>query len=87
MSFPDDRSVNFPSREGTLNFYDDPTHIYLPDLKEIINCLSENGMSVVKVKKGYRPFYYRFIGGGVELLSRKRGKVLPGTWAYWGVKR
>ena len=27
MAFPCEESITFPSREGTLNFYDDPTHV------------------------------------------------------------
>ena len=84
MSFPNSDSVNFPSRKGTLNFYDDPTHIYVPDMDATIRILEDEGMMIVKAIKGYKPLYYRFMGGVTEHQSKKRKQIMRGTWAYWG---
>ena len=36
IAFPSVRSLSLPhSVDETLNFYDDPTHVYLPDVGEI----------------------------------------------------
>ncbi len=63
MSFPNSDSVDFPHREGTLNFYDDPTHIYIPDMELIINILKNEGVKIIMEKKGYKPVYYCILGG------------------------
>lgn len=41
-------------------------------------------MKILFSKKGYKPFYYFIMGGGMELFSRRKGKVLKGTWDFWG---
>ena len=84
LAFPSEESVNFPSREGTLNFYDDPTHIWLPNYKKMIQLLKKNGMKIIFARKQYKPLYIWLWGGITERKSRKLGKVLRGTWAWWG---
>lgn len=37
---PSPKSVNFPSKKGTLNFYDDPTHVRIYSTESIISTLS-----------------------------------------------
>lgn len=69
MSFPNSDSVDFPHREGTLNFYDDPTHIYIPDMEQIINILKCEGMKIIMEKKAYKPMYYWIWGGGNGTLK------------------
>lgn len=84
LSFPQERTTEFPSRGGTLNFYDDPTHIYMPDHKEILGILKKNGMEILFDKVGYKPFYYWVIGGVLEPISRLKNQILPGTYSFWG---
>ncbi len=84
MSFPGERSINFPHREGTLNFYDDPTHVYLPNYNDVLKLLKNNGLEIRVAKKQYRPIYYFLLGCMTEYLSRRRKKVMHGTWAFWG---
>jgi len=84
MAFPCEESINFPHREGTLNFYDDETHIEVPKFQKIIDQLKENGMEIRFAKKHYRPLYYYMLGGFLEPMSKKRKKVMRGTWAFWG---
>lgn len=84
LSFPGERSINFPHREGTLNFYDDPTHVYLPNYNDVLKLLKNNGLEIRVAKKQYRPIYYFLLGCMTEYLSRRRKKVMHGTWAFWG---
>ncbi len=63
FSFPNSDSVYFPHRKGTLNFYDDNTHVYVPDMDKILGILKEEGMEIIKAVKGYRPPYYVLWGG------------------------
>ena len=72
MSFPNSDSVDFPHREGTLNFYDDPTHIYIPDMELIINILKNEGVKIIMEKKGYKPVYYCILGGGNGTLKQNK---------------
>ena len=47
IAFPSLRSLSLPSGEGTLQFCDDPTHIYVPGIREICNVLLANGVKVL----------------------------------------
>jgi 2-polyprenyl-3-methyl-5-hydroxy-6-metoxy-1,4-benzoquinol methylase len=47
IAFPSLRSLSLPSAEGTLQFCDDPTHVYVPDIREISNILLANGVRVI----------------------------------------
>lgn len=84
LSFPNSDSVNFPHRQGTLNFYDDSTHIYLPDFNKIQQVLQDQEFTIIKAIKSYKPVYYWFWGGVSEIFSRRQKKILRGTWAFWG---
>lgn len=64
FAFPSEDSVNFPKREGTLNFYDDNTHIFLPRYKEMVRNLQNNGLYIEYSKRKYQPFGMRIMGGG-----------------------
>ena len=37
MAFPSEHSTKLLSRGGTLNFYDDPTHVYVPEFDWILS--------------------------------------------------
>lgn len=63
FSFPSEDSINFPKREGTLNFYDDDTHIFLPRYEDMIEKLQNNGLEILFSRKKYRPFMLRILGG------------------------
>jgi SAM-dependent methyltransferase len=47
LEFPSLRSLSLPSMEGTMQFCDDPTHIYLPDPYVLTNVLLRNGVKVL----------------------------------------
>lgn len=47
IAFPSERSLALPSAEGTLQFCDDPTHVYLPSVREVANWLLQRDVAVV----------------------------------------
>lgn len=85
MSFPTETSVDFPSRNGTLNYFDDETHQYRPpDFEKILQILSEKGFSVIYRCRNYSPTLLYFIGMLLEPISKFLGKKMTGTWEYYG---
>lgn len=82
MAFPSERSVNFPSRKGTLNFYDDKSHIYLPEFDKIVNAIKESGFEIVYKSPSYRPLGMRLIGMIKDCFVRDY--VTQSTWAHYG---
>lgn len=84
LAFPTEKSVNFPSRKGTLNYFDDTTHKENPpDFNKIIKTLNENDIKIIFASSSYKPFILYSIGFLLEHLSMKR-KTTPFTWAYYG---
>jgi 2-polyprenyl-3-methyl-5-hydroxy-6-metoxy-1,4-benzoquinol methylase len=51
LSFPSEQSIFFPSAKGTLNFYDDSTHIWIPSIREILNFLSAKSILPIHITK------------------------------------
>jgi 2-polyprenyl-3-methyl-5-hydroxy-6-metoxy-1,4-benzoquinol methylase len=47
IAFPSLRSLSLPSAEGTLQFCDDPTHVYVPSIREVSNVLIASGVKVL----------------------------------------
>lgn len=86
MAFPCEKSVNFPGRKGTLNFYDDDTHKNIIKYDEIIDLVKTNGLSIDFTAKQYKPILLAFLGLLLEPISIIRKKVMPlgSTWALWG---
>lgn len=85
LSFPSESSVNFPSRKGCLNYYDDPTHkSYPPKFEHTINTIVEHGLTIEYSEQSYSPIFLKLIGFFFEPLSRIMRKNMPGTWEYFG---
>ena len=85
MAFPSEESVNFPrGYEGCLNFYDDHTHLKVPDWKLILQVLQENDMIIEFACKNYQPEIMRLMGENNLEKSKGIKKVLPGVWEYYG---
>lgn len=85
LSFPSEYSVNFPSRSGTLNYYDDPTHIDKPpEFKKMIEILKQNQIKIEFKSKRYRPLFLFLIGFIADLVCviSKKGSI--GVWEKWG---
>ncbi|HEV8284730.1 MAG TPA: methyltransferase domain-containing protein [Chitinophagaceae bacterium] len=47
IEYPGEKSVKLPSMNGTLNFYDDPTHVRLYSIKEISGVLKNNNCIIL----------------------------------------
>jgi ubiquinone/menaquinone biosynthesis C-methylase UbiE len=85
LSFPSELSIYFPSRKGTLNYYDDSTHKGKPpDFTGIIQILNKNNMKIIFSCKSYKPFFTHKIGFLFEWKSKQDREVKRWTWAYWG---
>lgn len=86
LAVPCEDSAKFPNREGTLNFYDDPTHINLFKYNELLKKLknANNKMQIVYKRKRFFPIIDAFIGLCIEPISRIRNKVMVGTWSLYG---
>ena len=46
IEFPGERSLHLPSMKGTLNFYDDPTHVRLFTAREVADLLRTQGLEI-----------------------------------------
>ena len=48
LSFPCEKSVNFPKREGTLNYFDDKTHQGMPPkFQALTDELKNNNFEII----------------------------------------
>ena len=61
IAFPSPKSINFPSAKGTLNFYDDPTHISITSTDFVSSRLKEN--NIVIIRSGKSNDFIRYIIG------------------------
>jgi SAM-dependent methyltransferase len=85
LAFPCEESINFPSRKGTLNYYDDSSHLGAPpNLEWVLKHLKSNNFTIIRLAKKNRPVSVRFIGFLLEPLSSFTKKIYPGTWEYYG---
>ena len=87
LVFPCEASVNFPSRKGTLNFYDDPTHKNVIPYQSVIDTLEQNGLKIVFARKRFRPLIPFLVGLICEPYRRFTGTLegsMRATWALYG---
>ncbi len=83
IATPSHLTENFPKRKGTLNFYDDVTHIKPVSLMKLFNKESE-GLKLIYFSESYKPIFWFCIGLLVEVFSKSMRRKLIGTWDYWG---
>ena len=70
IAFPSRRSLTLPhSVDETLNFYDDPTHIAVPDLREIADVLTAHGVTVLHAGRS-REGFFTTLRDGLRLAKR-----------------
>lgn len=48
LEYPRIKSIYLPHKKGTLNFYDDDSHIRLYSMHELLNVFTQNGFKIVK---------------------------------------
>lgn len=88
---PSPATLNFPNANGFLNFYDDPTHLKVIFPNDIVKCLQDNS---IKVLRSHRRFLKRriFTVGIIAILLNilwhlpfKRILKSDGLWDVLGV--
>lgn len=86
LSTPCMASAKFPRREGTLNFYDDPTHVEPVDFQLMLTTCRSNGGEAEYACERYRPFRLAIKGLLTEpYYSLKKKVAFDGaTWALYG---
>lgn len=86
LGFPCEESVRFPSRRGTLNFFDDATHKTVPAWESVMGTLGALGLTLVYARQRYRPWLLASLGLALEPLSWLLGRNMPtgSTWALYG---
>lgn len=81
IEFPAPRSVHFPSMRGSLNFYDDDTHVRLYTLREVRNLMRECGLRLVR--SGTRRDLWRAMLTPVRaVMARLEHGYVPGG-VFW----
>jgi SAM-dependent methyltransferase len=83
IAFPSLRSLSLPSGEGTLQFCDDPTHVYVPEIREITNVLLANGVKVLHA--GRSRSWSRELLGAVVLPFALTRKLITGRLSGRGL--
>lgn len=82
IEYPSARSVNFPSKIGTLNFYDDPTHVRIYTLEELNSLFSElDGFSIVKAETR-RDLLNILLMPAKGIYNKIKRGYIPG-YVYW----
>jgi SAM-dependent methyltransferase len=85
LAFLSSKTVYFPSRIGSLNYYDDPSHTgEPPNFSETISILEQNGIIISFKARRYRDSRKPLTGIRNEYKSHRTKSVLEGTWALWG---
>ncbi len=84
IAFPSKLSTLFPSRVGTLNFYDDKTHKNVMDFEVTCSILRNSGIKITYANPSMRGWYLKRLGEREEGLSASMNRVLGATWDYWG---
>jgi SAM-dependent methyltransferase len=85
---PSERSLKLPSGVDCLNFYDDPTHVRLYRLNELINACREAGLQI-KASGLRRDIAWMLVGLAMfpkQILSlvKHRKPFGPGLWDLVG---
>jgi len=86
LAFPCERSVRFPRRKGSLNFFDDATHKQAPEWGRVLGTLRERGVTLTYACPRYRPRLLASVGLALEPLAWLLGRSMPAgsTWALYG---
>jgi SAM-dependent methyltransferase len=81
IEYPGNKSTRLPSMHGSLNFYDDTTHVRIYSVKELSKVFSENNCTVIK--SGTRRNWYYIAGMPVKIIASViKGKKLQGN-IFW----
>lgn len=81
VEYPGKKSTRLPSMRGTLNYYDDSTHVRLYSDPELVDLFEKAGCEVVA--KGTRRSWFYVVVTPVRVLFRWiRGKAVTGN-IFW----
>lgn len=85
IAFPSVRSLSLPhSVDETLNFYDDPTHICLPNVEEIAGIVRASGVEVLDAGRS-RETLLTTIADTFKLGKRLLKKLITGKFSGRGM--
>jgi SAM-dependent methyltransferase len=85
IAFPSKRSLTLPhSVDETLNFYDDPTHVQVPDPDAIAKTLEANGVEVIHSGRS-REGFLTSIADVFKLCKRLLVKAATGRFSGRGM--
>lgn len=85
IAFPSVRSLSLPhSVDETLNFCDDPTHVYLPDICEVADILLMSGVNVVHAGQS-REGFWTTVTDAMKFCKRCIGKIVTGKFSGRGM--
>jgi hypothetical protein len=81
IEYPGIRSTKLPSMHGSLNFYDDPSHVRIYSVKELTDLFVKRGCKVLK--GGIRRNLFFILAAPFRILGHwVRGKKLIGN-IFW----
>ena len=81
VEYPGIKSTKLPSMHGSLNFYDDPSHVRIYSVKELSDLFDKSGCSVIK--GGTRRNLFFILATPFRILGHwVRGKKLIGN-IFW----
>lgn len=83
IAFPSVRSLSLPSADGTLQFCDDSTHVFLPAIREVSNILLRNGVRVLHAGRS-KDLIRTVIGAAIFPLAMAR-KAITGRLSAKGL--
>ena len=77
LSFPSKNTTKFPSRSGTLNYFDDKTHKFFPpDFEQLSSILISKNFEIIFATEEYKPLVLYLLGFLFEPISKIRKKVM-----------
>jgi len=83
LEFPSPHSAKLPSMPGTLNFYDDKSHVRIYDYKALNDLLSKNGFKVLR--SGTRRYWIGILLTPVFIIhSLIKYKEIQGS-VFWDI--
>lgn len=83
IEYPGIRSTKLPSMAGTLNFYDDPTHVRIYAVKELTQMMAAQDMTIVDAGTRRNPSF--MLAMPLQVVGQwARGKKLQGNM-FWDI--
>ena len=85
VEYPGIRSTRLPRMKGTLNFFDDDTHVRVYSLTELYNLFLKNNTEIIK--GGTRKYIPNILMMPLKVIHNliKYGKILPSIfWDFFG---